>query len=236
MVKIEVAALSDVGRRRKSNEDSYLIDRDLGLYLVADGMGGHMAGEVASALAVEVFGESLRRTAGSEFSAAERLRFAMNAANRTVRGKSLANPLWSGMGTTITALLQDKSGFVIANVGDSPAYLQRNGTTTCVSQIHTVAEERGVPEGGFPSSIYYHILTRSIGTRSDVEPYITPLDLQLGDIVVLCSDGLSDKMEGHEIMRIATFSTPTSACRQLVEIANERGGEDNITVVVLRLT
>jgi protein phosphatase len=234
MAAVEIASLSDVGRRRQGNEDTFLVDKELGLYLVADGMGGHMAGEVASALAVEVFRESLLHTRNQGIPAMDRLRIAMAAANRTVRGKSFANTLWNGMGTTITALLRDESGYVIANIGDSPAYLQRNGAVTCVSQIHTIAEERGVPEGGFPSSIYYHILTRSIGTRQDVEPYIAPLDLARGDILVLCSDGLSDKMEAHEIMRIATFSTPASACRQLVDIANERGGEDNITVLVLR--
>lgn len=234
MAGMEFGSLTDVGRRRSANEDAFCVDENLGLYLVADGMGGHMAGEVASALAVEVFRESLTRTKNSGLAGTERMRIAMHAANRTVRGKSFANPLWSRMGTTITALLQDGSDFVIANVGDSPAYLQRNGDVDLVSRLHTVAEERGVPEGGFPSSFYQHILTRSIGTRQGVDPYVAPLDIRLGDILVICSDGLSDKVESREIMRIASFSTPKSACRQLVDIANERGGEDNITVLVMR--
>lgn len=234
MVGMEFGSCSDVGRRRASNEDAFCVDEELGLYLVADGMGGHMAGEVASALAVEVFRESLARTKLLELSGAERMRIAMVAANRTVRAKSFANPLWTRMGTTITALLRDDSGYALGNVGDSPAYLQRDGSVTLVSRLHTVAEERGVPEGGFPSAFYQHILTRSIGTRQDVEPFVSPLDLQLGDILVICSDGLSDKVSPKEIMRIASFSTPQSACRQLVDIANERGGEDNITVLVMR--
>ncbi|MFW5734700.1 MAG: PP2C family protein-serine/threonine phosphatase [Oceanidesulfovibrio sp.] len=234
MLNIEVGFLTDVGRRRSANEDTFLVDQELGLYLVADGMGGHMAGEVASALAVEVFRESLVYSRTQNASPVDRMRYAMAAANRTVRGKALANPLWGGMGTTITALLKDDNRFVIANVGDSPAYLQRDGSATLVSQTHTVAEERGVSQGGLPPSFYHHILTRSIGTRQDVDPYVAPLDVQRGDILVICSDGLSDKVQPHEIMRIATFSTPTSACRQLVHIANERGGEDNITVLVLR--
>ena len=245
MIHIEAAGLSDLGRIREGNEDAYLIDEARQLYLVADGMGGHQAGEVASGLVVETFRRFLQNGGADPepydrmlSPDANRIAAWVRSANRAVYEKSLERAEYRGMGSTLAAVAYTDSTFIVANVGDSPVYLIRNRAIEPLSVTHTVAAELGATH---PDRLRYldpkvqHMLTRAIGVGPAVEPDICELQCFRGDIVVLCSDGLSNKVSPDELAAIAAAAPPAQACRTLVDLANERGGEDNITVIVLNV-
>lgn len=245
MIKIESAGLTDIGRVREANEDAYLIDDTHRLYLVADGMGGHRAGEIASGLVVTTFqhlldnpSPDIGRCDTTLSPQANQLAFLVHAANRTVYERSREVEEYRGMGSTLAAVLCTDTTFIAANVGDSPIYLVRGKTIEPLSVTHTVAAELGAthPERlNNLSERIQHMLTRAIGIGPDVAPDICELQSFHGDILVLCSDGLSNKVSPSEIFDITTSEKPATACRLLVDLANQRGGEDNITVIVLKI-
>ncbi|MCX8043544.1 MAG: protein phosphatase 2C domain-containing protein [Desulfobacterota bacterium] len=245
MIQVEAAGLSDVGRIRENNEDAYLIDEVNRLYLVADGMGGHQAGEVASNLVITTFQRLLQHPL-SETEAqdnllspeANRLAALIHAANKAVYEKSLERDEYRGMGSTLAAVYYTDATFIVANVGDSPVYLVRGRSIEPLSVTHTVAAEFGAthPERlhQLPEKVQ-HMLTRAIGIGPEIVPDICELQGFKGDIIVLCSDGLSNKVSLEEIAEIAGAEPPAAACRRLVTLANQRGGEDNITVIILKI-
>lgn len=242
---IESAGLTDVGRVREGNEDAYLIDDTHRLYLVADGMGGHRAGEIASNLVVTTFQRLLDNpppdigTFDTMLSPqANQLAFFVQTANRIVYERSQNVQEYNGMGSTLAAVMCTESTFIAANVGDSPIYLVRGKTIEPLSVTHTVAAELRAthPERlNNLSERVQHMLTRAIGIGPEVVPDICELQSFPGDILVLCSDGLSNKVSSTEILDITTSEKPAPACRLLVDLANRRGGEDNITVIVLKV-
>jgi PPM family protein phosphatase len=237
----EIGGATDVGRRRTGNEDSFEVVElpDGGVIcVVADGMGGHQAGEVASRLAVETIRGTLG--GGSEVEP-EALVRAVQSANRMVYVEAGSDPQKQGMGTTIVCALLRDGRATLVNVGDSPALLVRGETAAQVTHDHSwVAEEieRGSlqPEDA-ASHPYRHILTRSLGIANhvEVEEY-EPLELQPGDVLVLCSDGLSEHVPPEDLPDMVADRTAAEAAEALVALANERGGSDNITVVVARWT
>ncbi len=230
------AAVSDVGRKRRANEDSYAVAPDLGLYIVADGMGGHKAGQVASKLAVEAAVASVGGSAGS---LSERLAASVSAANREIFAQARSLPELRGMGTTIVAALTGEGSIALAHVGDSRAYLIRGEGIRKLTDDHSVVGDlvrrNEITEQDARSHPHRHVLTRALGVRSAVEADFGELSTCIGDTFVLCSDGLTGLVQDHEIGKIV-LSAPSIdlACQRLVETANERGGEDNITVVILR--
>jgi protein phosphatase len=247
MNQIESAGCTDIGKKRKINQDALFLDDHLGLYVVADGMGGHKAGEVASQIVVETLrdamvnpedpGEESRPDASLSFSAARLLK-AIETANRNVRRASLINEACQGMGSTVSTILLSGRTVIAANVGDSPIYLIHRNKIEEISEPHTLAAEQAAsnPEGdGQPDEAAHHILTRAVGAQDSVSSHICEIQGFPGDILVACSDGLSNKASKEEISNAARSMPPDEACRHLIALANERGGEDNITVLIARL-
>lgn len=226
---IRHGAATDIGLAREANEDSYLAAAPL--FVVADGMGGHMAGDVASRLAVE----ALARLAPQEPSA---LADAVREANREVHDHAAEQPELMGMGTTITAMLAGPHGADIAHVGDSRAYLLRSGSLTRVTRDHSVVE-RMVREGRIdPEEADHHpqrsLLERALGVEPDVEVDSYNIATQPGDRIMLCSDGLTTMVDDQQILEIlAAEPDPEAASQMLITRALEAGGSDNITVVIV---
>jgi PPM family protein phosphatase len=233
-------AMTDMGRMRKNNEDRYLVAGRLAA--VADGMGGHRAGEVASAIAMEEL--AALEHAGpwpSPAEAGEALRAVFLAANRRIRETAAKDSEFEGMGTTLVALLEDGDSVHLANVGDSRAYLLRNGELSQVTVDHTLVQEL-IDEGRLrPDEAERHpqrsIITRALGVESDVEVDLFTYKLLSGDRLLLCSDGLSGVVDEQRIRNVLLrVPEPQEAAEKLVAMANEGGGPDNITVVVLDTT
>jgi serine/threonine protein phosphatase PrpC len=226
-----------VGRMRKNNEDSYLSAKPVAA--VADGMGGHSAGEVASAIAIEelaALGE--RGPWENETAATDDLKAAILRANRRIREMAASDRKLNGMGTTLVALLEDGDLVHLANVGDSRGYLLRQGELSQVTVDHSLVQEL-VDDGRLsPEDAERHpqrsVITRALGIDPEVEFDLFTYKLQVGDRLLLCSDGLSDVVEPTQIRNVLLrVRNPREAARQLVTVANEQGGPDNITVIVV---
>ena len=233
------AVLTDVGLRRQVNEDAFWVAEELGLYVVADGMGGHSAGQVASRMAVESAVRALRSLEGASASLTEKLRYAVAAANHEVFSTSQAKPELAGMGTTLVSVLVLEGRVALAHVGDSRAYLVRGGRIRQLTDDHSVVGEllrrREISEDAAREHPHRHVLTRALGVRPVVEPDLAELSPEPDDVFVLCSDGLTAHVEDDEISEHVVHTADPDACVEtLVDLANARGGDDNITVLVLR--
>ncbi len=231
---MKVYAITDVGKIRPINEDSYYLPREGERFCaVADGMGGHNAGEVASALAVETFAECMRSSGKISASA---LREAVERANAEVFREASLDESKSGMGTTFTALGEESGVAHIAHVGDSRAYLIRNGAIMRVTMDHTLVEElvlRGVIT---PREARVHpkrnYITRALGTGDRVEVDLVQIGIRPGDVYLLCSDGLSNHVDEREMLSITLSNDAWERKMQrLVRIALDAGGPDNITAM-----
>jgi protein phosphatase len=242
MLTVQSAGISDIGKKRESNEDRLCIDDDQGLYVVADGMGGHRAGEIASSLVVksirdflvapETPAENVSR-AGLLSPEAGRLLAGIEWSNRVVHETAATHADYRGMGSTVSAVYLGDETVIAANVGDSPIYLIRNANIDLLSVPHTLQAD--FANEAF-TALMGNILTRAVGSKDTVDADICELNAFKGDVLVICSDGLSTKVPPAEIMSIATSQPPEQACRELVDLANARGGDDNISAVVLRVT
>jgi PPM family protein phosphatase len=236
-MRLVFAAATDVGRMRKNNEDSYLSSKPVAA--VADGMGGHSAGEVASAIAIEELAALGRRGPWeNETAATDDLKQAILRANRRIREMAASDRKLNGMGTTLVALLEDGDMVHLANVGDSRGYLLRQGELSQVTVDHSLVQEL-VDDGRLsPEDAERHpqrsVITRALGIDPEVEFDLFTYKLQVGDRLLLCSDGLSDVVEPARIRKVLLrVRSAQQAARQLVTVANEQGGPDNITVIVV---
>ena len=232
------AAATDVGRRRKQNEDHFVVDTELGLFVIADGMGGHTAGEVASRFAGQAALEAVRALQGAPASLSEKLRNAVASANREVVTNAAANPEYAGMGTTFVALLTENGRAALAHVGDSRAYLIRSGNIRQLTDDHSVVAEllrkREISEDDAREHPHRHVLTRALGVEDRVEPDLAELSPSVGDIFVICSDGLTNHVQDDEIAKqVIDASSIDAGCAALIELANQRGGLDNITIALV---
>lgn len=247
-MRIRSAAMTDVGRVREKNEDSHVVADDLGLYVVADGMGGHLGGQRASSLAVNTVVQSVtsNHQALLEGAAVEPLESspvprlladAVRAACSAIYEAAQAEPELQGMGTTVTALFVGASRAFIAHVGDSRCYLQRSDRIIQVTDDHSLVNEQikaGLltREQGRQSRLK-NIITRSVGFERDVAVDTFAVPLQQGDKLLMCSDGLANFVDDTEIgLALATLPLEEVPAR-MVSLANERGGDDNITVICL---
>lgn len=250
MVVVESAGITDVGKRRKGNEDALYLDDESGLYLVSDGMGGHRAGEVASELVIETVRDFMTRTAdgtlpdpsdsgnGSLSPVAERLLAAIEQANRKVYDKAQSKESYKGMGATLSAAVLTEKTLIAANVGDSPIYLIHNGSIELLSVTHNVFSEQAALDPAAAQRLgenIKYLLTRAMGIAETVSPDICELPFFKGDAVVISSDGLSDLVSPEEIMAVVESLPADRACRKLVDMANQRAGHDNITVIILNV-
>jgi serine/threonine protein phosphatase PrpC len=238
---------SDVGRKRNHNEDSFLCNNQLGLYAVADGMGGHLGGERASRMAVDILEREIADAAkaglldagrkdvppGAKHPVAALLRRAVIEADRHIYETAMANPDLAGMGTTLTALLFAGGYVHMGHVGDSRAYLYRNGRARQLSEDHSWIQEQvraGLisPEEA-KESRFRNIITRSVGFEPSVEPDLQGLTVEAGDCFVLCSDGLSNYLTVDELAQVLTGHCYRDAPNLFIDLANDRGGDDNVT-------
>ncbi len=249
---LEASARTDPGPVREDNEDSMLVDLDRGIFLIADGMGGHAFGEVASALAVEVTHRVLLQehddpdetrlmrdvdAADSADRLRERLRYAMNQASIAIRRRASELPGAADMGTTLVALLVEEDQAHLAHVGDSRAYLVRHGRLHRLTRDHTVVQQE-IDAGRLTPELarlvpHKSILTQSIGFHGPVEPDTSTRFVEPDDVFVLCSDGLTDALDDDAILRIALGNPPDMLADVLVEAALAAGADDNVTVVVV---
>ena len=244
------AARTDVGMKREHNEDSFLVNEDLGLYVVCDGMGGHAGGETASRLAVQTIEKELisaRLRADDPFSVdaplaesplADALREAVEGACAAVFRTSRVNPELAGMGTTCISLLVRGGHAIVGHVGDSRAYLVRGAEVWQLSEDHSLVNEQ-VRAGLLTLEEAKHsrlknIITRSVGFEEDVLVDVMGVETQPGDRFLLCSDGLSNLIDNREIRDALLESELTEVPQKLIQLANARGGDDNITVVAVQ--
>jgi serine/threonine protein phosphatase PrpC len=232
-VKVTVGVRSDVGRVREGNEDSYLATDPL--FVVADGMGGHIAGDVASSTAVEVISNERDSV---DVDDADTLTAIVRHANSAIWEKAQEDPSLQGMGTTCTLLMIEQDRARLAHVGDSRAYLLRDEELSQLTEDHTLVG-RMVREGRLSAEEAERhpqrsVITRALGVDSDIDVDIVSLQLEAKDRLLLCSDGLTS-MVGHDVIRstLAEEADPQRAADRLVDIANRAGGEDNVTVVVV---
>ncbi|HET9986016.1 MAG TPA: Stp1/IreP family PP2C-type Ser/Thr phosphatase [Longimicrobiales bacterium] len=241
----ESAAATDRGRRRSSNEDAFVVRPELGFFVVADGMGGHAAGEVASRMAADTVTERFLAARPATLSAGDleaALATATSAANRAIFERGEREPDKAGMGTTLTALalLPDDGAWRIAHVGDSRAYRLRGGELTQLTTDHTWVQQqvdlgrlRPAEARGHP---FANIVTRALGIGATVEVDLEQGDARPGDVFLLCSDGLSGMVTDRGIARMLAADLPPDAIvTRLVAAANRAGGDDNITAVVARI-
>jgi protein phosphatase len=249
MILIESAGLTDVGKKRKGNEDALFLDDTLGLYVVADGMGGHRAGEIASQLVVKTISEYILqskkngnagkimpdRTLSPE---ANKLLTGIQLSNQVVHEASLDNEACRGMGSTVSAAYFTDGTLIVANVGDSPIYLIRDGKIKLISVLHTVLAEQAALDPANAEKLgleFRHVLTRAMGTEESVNADIYEIQCFKDDILVISSDGLSDKASPEEILTLVNQNGLETACQRLVKLANDRGGDDNVTTIVLKV-
>jgi serine/threonine protein phosphatase PrpC len=246
---IRARGRTDVGQRRDHNEDSFLVDEALGLFIVADGMGGHAGGGTASSLAVETIKGSVEKARerdpglfGGPASLDESplpdvLREAVEAACSRIFETAQGSPELAGMGTTVTAALVDGRTAFIAHVGDSRCYLLRESRIYQVSEDHSLVNEQlkagAISPDEAKHSRFKNIITRSVGFEQQVQVDLMGVELEGGDILLLCCDGLSNLVEDDEILRVVEDSPLEDAPAKLIELANDRGGDDNITAVVI---
>ena len=237
--KFKVGYLTDCGLERSLNEDSFYVNEDIGLFIVADGMGGHNAGEVASSFAVTVVSAIIEEELPVAKDPVELVNQAISRANATILEKSLNNTAWNEMGTTLLVALFADHGLVIGHVGDSRAYSVGGCQIKQLTEDHTfVAEwlkEGRINKEQARTHRQRHGLTEALGVTKEVEPDISvrPWDESSG-CLLLCSDGLTEMIEDEEILAIVdSSSNPQQACSNLVAAANQKGGVDNITVILV---
>ena len=230
---------------REENEDVFCIEGDHGFLAVADGMGGYASGEVASKIAIDIVRDYIKNEEDAlldEYNPkyskpTNRMTSGIRLANKAIYDASKSQSQLNGMGTTIAAVLLSGNRLSIAHVGDSRVYLLRGGNIEQITDDHTVVSEqveRGlITKEEAAESDIRHILTRALGIAPDVDVDMDELTVSRGDKLVLCSDGLSELVSDDEILStVVSSNTPEVACDQLINMANEKGGGDNITVIV----
>lgn len=232
---MQVYAASDIGLIRKRNEDSLFIDRQAGVFAVCDGMGGHKGGDVASKMAVAALADTVQQADRPE----DFLTAAVVAANTNIYTKSLIEPALQGMGTTMTSVHIERQHLSVRHVGDSALFLLRDRQISKLTTDHTLAaaiynnNTSGTLNADHP---YTHVLTRAVGIRPDIEIESLTYHLQERDILIICSDGLTDHVEPGEFIAVYNkLEHLRQYPQQLINLALQRGGLDNITVIVIEI-
>jgi serine/threonine protein phosphatase PrpC len=250
-MQVQAFGLTHVGRQRQHNEDTFLVADEARLYLVADGMGGHAAGEIASRIAVDSISEFILHTKEDDGTwphaydenyrrTTNRLMAAVRLANTRVLEAMRKDARLRGMGTTVVACLADDTTMSVAHVGDSRAYLIRNGQLSRLTNDHSWVFEQVqagmLTEAEAEKHPLRNVITRALGGALSVSPDAAEVEAHPGDVYLLCSDGLTGMVPEEEILRVVTDSSGDieKACQELIDTANERGGLDNVTAILVR--
>ena len=247
---LKAVGLTHVGRQRQHNEDSFLVADQAKLFLVADGMGGHAAGEIASRIAVDSISEFILHTKEDEGTwphayddtfrrSTNRLMAAVRLANTRVLEAMRKDARLRGMGTTVVAVLGDDNVISVAHVGDSRADLIRNGEMSRLTNDHSWVFEQVqagmLTEAEAEKHPLRNVITRALGGALSVNPDASEVETRPGDVYLLCSDGLTGMVPEDEILRLVTESEDLDeACQLLIDTANERGGLDNVTAILVK--
>jgi protein phosphatase len=252
-MRAEAAGISDVGLQREHNEDCFAVVPSHELFIVADGMGGHRAGDIASKLASESITNFFRRAEAEDMTwpfqpdaalsdEENRLVTAIRLANRQIYEHSVRSRDLRGMGTTVVGALFSSAHqkMYIGHVGDSRAYRIRGDEIVQLTRDHSLLNDylQAMPDMSEEqrSELPKNVITRALGMQDSVEVDLVSDDVQLGDVYVLCSDGLSGMVEDEDVLEVVrSHPEPDAACRRLVTMANEHGGEDNVTAVVIKI-
>jgi protein phosphatase len=248
------ASATDVGRKRSQNQDSFGFQPELGLFVVADGMGGHKGGEIASAIAVEIIIEEVSKTQQyPDWDPQEAIIRAIRAANDAVFDHAVQNPVLRGMGTTVTALLFKGSRLVIGHVGDSRAYFfrplpdEKDAEKFPIWQAtrdHSLVQEKFragiITRAEMRTDRMKNVITRSVGFEKDLNVETYEMQVFAGDTFLICSDGLTGQMRDLEIREVVHENLhinrdPEATVKKLIEIANKNGGDDNITSLIIEV-
>jgi serine/threonine protein phosphatase PrpC len=242
-VQLSVAARTDVGRIRAGNEDSLYADasESRGLFIVADGMGGHAAGEVASEMAVAIIADSLGALVSVDApDTHDKVAEALKRANDAIYRRTVLESDKQGMGTTASVLLLSDTGYVIGQVGDSRIYLLRDGALRQLTKDHSYVQEQ--VDAGFltPEQARYHpysnVITRCVGANDSVEPDVFSGPVQAGDVYLVASDGLTGMVDDRRLQQLLSSNAqPRRVVDALIAEANGRGGLDNITAVLVQV-
>ncbi len=253
MLEIMAMGRTNMGRVRTNNEDSFCVDKDLGLFLVADGMGGHSSGEVASRMAVEITKETYERSLTSKdlplvgkhdpglSMGGNRILSAIRLANRAIFELAEKDPRCYGMGTTLVGLLAEKDHLVQFHVGDSRIYRMRGGEVQQITEDHSLVAQQLklglLTEEEAKASRAKNVITRALGVLKEVEVDLELLEWVEGDTYLLCSDGLSDLVTPPDMIEVlARHGEDLEASAEaLIQVALERGGHDNVTAVLVHL-
>ncbi len=240
-MQIQAAGKTDRGYVRSNNEDGLLMDGELGIFAVADGMGGHKAGEIASRVTLEALRDTMARE-GREASPNRTLTRALQTAGLRIFSSTEQDPELRGMGTTLTAMLVSGNQATLVHVGDSRCYRWRGGRLEQITEDHSWVWEQRKAGLISDADVFTHpmrnVITRSVGHGGESNPDILTIDLAAGDLFVLCTDGLCGYVSDERIAGAvaAAGANPQAVVDGLIAIALEQGGEDNVTVVVLRVT
>lgn len=232
-MKLKAYAVTDIGMKRKVNEDAFLKDDEAGLFLVADGMGGHRGGEVASQLAVQIIREFCVKN--KTLPVPDRLNEAINSSCEHIHKTAAQNKDLEGMGTTILALLIENGEACLGQVGDSRGYLMSEGKLWQITEDHSLLNEE-LRSGRLPPSQkhnyqFKNVITRSVGYERKVAVDVYRRVLRPGDIFLLCTDGLSNHVEPYEMEEQLSKNEIEQGLKNLVKMANDRGGDDNMTLL-----
>jgi len=233
---VKVAGKSDIGRKRSNNQDSILVAEALQLFAVADGMGGHSGGEVASAIAVKTLEKIYVEM--SQMPSAQRLVEAVKLCNRAIHEQARANSKLQGMGTTLTAAAADGDWLHIAQVGDSRCYLYRDSELFQITEDHSQVYEllkSGLINDSNMAQFQKNVITRSVGYELGVQVDIFTRRVSSGDRYLICSDGLSGMVTNEQIAQVLQNFPVDTAVFNLVDLANAHGGEDNVSVVLFEI-
>ena len=250
-MQITGVGLTHVGRQRQHNEDSFLVEEGAKLFLVADGMGGHAAGEIASRIAVDSISEFILHTKEDDGTwphaydeqykrSTNRLMAAVRLANTRVLEAMRKDARLRGMGTTVVACLADDTTMSIAHVGDSRAYLIRDKQLSRITNDHSWVFEQVqagmLTEAEAEKHPLRNVITRALGGALQVTPDAQEIEIREGDVYLLCSDGLTGMVPEDEILRLVTSTNGDidKACQELIDAANERGGLDNVTAILVK--
>lgn len=237
-MRVQSWGTSDKGLKRESNQDSFLIDDRMGVFIVADGVGGHFGGEVASALAVETVREVVNHPKAVEFKPKEVLAQAYEEASHRIFDRATSEPKLNGMGTTMVMSYVRDNKIYIGNVGDSRAYLYRKPFVWQLTEDHSLVNEQirlgMMSEEQARKTIGKNVITRSVGFERDVFPDIIEREVSTGDVFLFCSDGLSGMVPDDEICDIFNKNPIERTVPVMIQKALEHGGDDNVTVLVLQ--